>query len=90
LSQIITPVAVPSVGIAGLVDMMMANILNAHDVLSDISALPFLLPLCFLTNPINAGVYLNYIQNCGYCLKENTPCVHYKNQVLSVFSENGF
>jgi len=59
LSQFITPVAIPSFGIAGPVDVMMANILNAHDVLRDISALPFLLPFSFLLNSISAGVYLN-------------------------------
>jgi len=90
LSQIIPPIALPSFGIAGPVDVMMANILNARDVLGDISALPCLLPFSFLLNSINAGVYLNYIQKCSYCLKENTTCVHYKNQVLIVFSENGF
>lgn len=90
MSQIVTPAALPSFGIAGLVDVMMTNILNARDVLGDISALPFLLPFSFLLNSINAGVYLNYIQNCSYCLKENTTCFHCKNQVLIVFSENGF
>jgi hypothetical protein len=90
LSQIITPVALASFGVAGPVDVMMANILNAHDVLGDISALPVLLPFSFLLNSINAGIYLNCIQNCSYCLKENTTCVHYKNQMPTVFSENGF
>jgi hypothetical protein len=42
LSQIITPVALPSFGISGPVDVMLANTVNAHDVLGATSALPFL------------------------------------------------
>ena len=70
--------------------MMTAYNLNAHGVLSDIYALPFLHPFSSLLSSIIGGVCLNYMQNCSYCLKENTTCVHCKNQVLSVFSENGF
>jgi len=66
LTQIIPPVALPSLGIAGPVDVTMANVLNARDMFGDITALPFLLPFSFLLNFINAGVYLNYIQKCSY------------------------
>ena len=90
LSQFIKPVALPSFGIAVPIDVMMANILNAHDVLGDISALPFLVPFSFLLNTISAGVYLNCLQNCSYCREENTTCVHYRNQVLSGLVETGF